>query len=282
MQVLAQRVFSYEMMTKLYYYVIFKRKINLKNPKYFNEKLHWLKLNYFPYNKDVIRATDKYEVRNYLKEKGMGSYLNELYGVWDSWEEVKWKELPQSFALKCTHGARNNIIVDDKTKFNQVEVGKQMTKWLNEDFSLYNAEAHYSKIKPRIICEKYLQGNMVDYKFFCFHGEPKFFYIASGFGDGENEKMSFFNLNGTRAPFTRPYYKELSDDEIVIPENLDEMIEISKKLSRDFPFVRVDLFSLKGKIYFSELTFTPSGGLMKMEPIETHEVWGNYLNLNNL
>jgi len=282
-QVTAQKLFSYKTMTKIYYYIIFKRKINLKKPKYFNEKIHWLKLNYYPYHSNVIRATDKFKVREYLAEKNMSNYLNELYGVWESWEEVDWDNLPNSFALKCTHGARNNIIVDDKSKFDKVEVGKKITKWLKEDFSLYNAEVHYSKIKPRIICEKFLSGNMIDYKFFCFHGEPKFFYIASGFGDGEDEKMSFFNLDGTRANFKRiSSYKELADTEVNIPTNLSEMIEISKTLSEDFPFVRVDLFSLEGKIYFSELTFTPSGGLMEMEPENVHELWGKYLDLTDL
>src|SRR5699024_253278 len=160
MQVIAQTIFSYETMTKIYYYIIFKRKINLETPKYFNEKIHWLKLNYYPYNTDVIRATDKYEVREYLEEKNLSKYTNELYGVWNSWNEVEWDSLPQSFALKCTHGARNNIIVDDKDKFDENEVGEQITRWLKEDFSLYNAEVHYSKIKPRIICEKFLDGNM--------------------------------------------------------------------------------------------------------------------------
>lgn len=280
MQVIAQTIFSYETMTKIYYYIIFKRKINLETPKYFNEKIHWLKLNYYPYNTDVIRATDKYEVREYLEEKNLSKYTNELYGVWNSWNEVDWDSLPQSFALKCTHGARNNIIVEDKDKYDKNEVGNQISKWLDEDFSLYNAEVHYSKIKPRIICEKFLDGNMVDYKFFCFNGTPNFFYVSGGAASGQSDYMNFFNMDGSEAPFNRPLYPK--NENIILPDNLNEMIELSKILSEDFPFVRVDLFSIDNKIYFSELTFTPSGGLMKMEPEEVHEIWGNYIDLSKI
>lgn len=282
LQVLALKTLSYEQMTKIYYFIFFKRKINLRNPRYFNEKIHWLKLHYYPKNEEIIKATDKFEVRNFLAKKGFGHYLNELYGVWDSWDEVNWDKLPKKFALKCTHGARYNFIISNKDDYDKNEVGKQVKKWLREDFSLFNAEKHYSFIKPRIICEKFLSGNMVDYKFFCFNGKPQFFYIASGFGHGDNEKMSFFNIDGTKADFNRPYYQEIPDNEIIIPENLNEMIELSKKLSKDFPFVRVDLFSLNGKIYFSELTFTPSGGLVKFEPRTYHKIFGDMLHINNL
>lgn len=277
-QVNAQKIFSYETMSKFYYYVIFRRKLNLKDPKYFNEKIQWLKLFYYPNRDDVIQGADKYAVRNYLEDHGLGEYLNNLIGVWNSWDEVDWEKLPEKFALKTNHGARYNIICSDKSKLSEKETGNTITKWLSEDFSLYNAEVHYSKIERKIICEEYLEGDITDYKFFCFHGEPKFFYVARGFGEGQDERMAFFNIDGTKADFKRTQYNVLEED-IIIPENISEMINISKILSKDFPFVRIDLFNLNGKIMFSEMTFTPGGGLMTIEPEDYYRIWGDYLTL---
>src|SRR5690625_5078675 len=278
LQVALLNLTSYEFMTKLYYFIVFKRKLNLKKPYYFNEKINWLKLNYYPKNQDVINATDKYKVREYISKKGLENILNDLIGVWDTWDEVDWASLPHQFALKATHGAQYNIIVDNKNELDEKTVGDQMMKCLSEDFGKFNAEEHYSKIKPRIICEKYLSENMTDYKFFCFNGTPRFFYVAEGFGKLENQKMDFFNLDGTKAHFQTLAYESF-DKEVVLPESIDKMIEISKVLSEDFPFVRVDLFEMNDKIYFSELTFTPTAGLMKVTPEETYELWGNYLNV---
>ena len=178
LQVIATKITSYEFMTKLYYYKIFRKKLNLKNPITFSEKLQWLKLYYYPSNMNVIRCADKYKVREYLEEKGLSRYLNELIGVWEKWEDVKWEDLPQKFVLKCNHGCGYNIICNDKSFLSKVDVGKKINKWLSEDFSLFNAEKHYTFIERKIICEKYLGEDIIDYKFFCFHGKPEFFYIA--------------------------------------------------------------------------------------------------------
>lgn len=280
-QKIAQKLFSYETMTKFYYKLVFKRKINLEKPIYFNEKINWLKLFSYQYRDDIIQCSDKYMVRNYIEEKGLGVYLNDLIGVWDDWSQVNWDSLPNQFAMKANHGARYNIICEDKSQISQKETGKKMKKWLSEDFSLYYAEAHYSKIKPRIIAEEFLGGDIIDYKFFCFNGEPKFFYVAKGFGKGQNERMAFFNMDGTKADFYRTSYEQLNE-EIGLPEKFEEMIEISKKLAQDFPFVRIDLFFVKGKIYFSEMTFTPDRGLMTIQPEKYYKIWGDYLELPTL
>jgi len=277
-QVLATKATSYEFMTKVYYYYKFRKKLDLQNPTTFNEKIQWLKLNYYPVNQDVIRCSDKYKVREFVEEKGKSEYLNKLIGVWDKWQDVDWEQLPQKFALKCNHGCGYNIICDNKMDLSRQEVGSKISKWLSEDFSLYNAEPHYASIERKIICEEYLGEDIIDYKFFCFHGKPEFFYIAQGFGHGINERMNFFNMDGTKADFTREEYNEF-ESEIRMPERLQDMIEISKVLSSDFPFVRVDLFEIDGKIIFSEMTFTPGGGYMTIHPIEYLEKWGSYINI---
>ncbi len=277
-QVVLTKITSYEFMSRVYYYLKFRKWLNLKNPVDFNEKIQWLKLNYFPYEKDVVRCTDKYLVRGYIKEKGLERYLNKLIGVWDEWENVEWNELPQKFAMKCNHGCGYNIICDNKNNLSERKVGKKMSKWLSEDFSLFNAEKHYTLIEPRIICEEYLGEDIIDYKFFCFNGKPEFFYIAQGFGHGINERMRFFNIDGTVAPFSRKEYKEFNDD-IRPPIHLDEMVEASRILSSDFPFVRVDFFEISGEIMFSEMTFTPGGGFMTIHPPKYLKKWGKLIDL---
>jgi hypothetical protein len=150
LQVIATKITSYEFMTKLYYYKICRKKLNLKNPITFSEKLQWLKLYYYPSNMNVIRCTDKYKVREYLEEKGLSRYLNELIGVWEKWEDVKWEDLPQKFVLKCNHGCGYNIICNDKSFLSKVDVGKKINKWLSEDFSLFNAEKHYTLLNVKL------------------------------------------------------------------------------------------------------------------------------------
>lgn len=280
-QVILTKITSYEFMSRVYYYIKFRKKLNLNDPINFNEKIQWLKLYYFPYEKNILRCTDKYLVREYLEEKGLGQYLNKLIGVWDKWEDVEWNKLPQRFALKCNHGCGYNVICNNKKEISEVEIGKKIKKWLSEDFSLFNAEKHYTSIKPKIICEKYLGEDITDYKFFCFNGKPEFFYIAQGFGQGIDERMDFFNIDGTAAPFSRKEYKKFAGD-IYLPERMSEMIEASKILSSDFPFVRVDFFEIGGSVIFSEMTFTPGGGYMTINPPEYLEEWGNSMKIDKI
>lgn len=193
MQVLAYDMSSPSFMSKIYYRIILKKKLNLKNPQTFNEKVQWLKLYEWPKNELAIRCSDKYEVREYLKEKGMEEYLNDLYGVWDNEKQINYSQLPNQFVLKCNHGSGYNIICTDKREARIEEYNKLLKKWLKEDFGKFNAEPHYSKIKRKIICEKFLGGEITDYKFYCFNGKVEFMYIASGFGLGINEQMTFFD-----------------------------------------------------------------------------------------
>lgn len=279
-QVIALRLTSPEFMSKIYFKIVLKKKLNLENPETFNEKLQWLKLYEWPNNPIAIQNGDKYEVRKYLEEKGMGEYLNDLIGVWDDVEDINWDELPQQFAMKCTHGCGYNIICDSKQDLDIKKTKKLLKRWMKEDFGKFNVELHYSKMKPRIICEKYLGGNMVDYKFFCFGGKASFMYIAQGFGKGEDEKITFFDENGKKADFRRTDYPAF--EEAQLPKQYEKMKELSEKLSQDVPFVRVDWFEAEGKIYFGELTYTPCGGLMKLSPESYDKEIGKKLDISNL
>lgn len=280
-QVIAQKLVPNEWLSKIYSRVVLKKKINLKEPKTFNEKIQWCKIHYFPNNPLVVKCADKYAVRGYLHEKGLDSIAVSLLGVWDKGEEIEWEKLPDKFVLKCTHGCAYNILCSDKSTFNRIEVAKQLNKWLKEDFGAFNIELHYSKIKPRrIICEEFLGESITDYKFFCFNGEPKFIYVSYDLIHDRNAQIGFFYLDGTPMPMKRDDY--LLIEEIELPPFFNEMRDNAKILSKDFPFVRVDYFLANGRYYFAELTFTPAGGMMPFNPEECDFEWGQMLDIDSI
>jgi len=265
--------------SKIMYRVKMHKKLNIKKPETFNEKISFLKLYNYPYDNRIIDCTDKYKVRNYIKSKGLEKILVKLYGCWDSVEKIDFNELPKSFVLKCNHGCGYNILCKDKKNLNIKEIKEKLNSWLKEDFSLVSGEPHYKRIQRRIICEEYLEDEILDYKFFCFNGNPEFFYIAQNVeGDFHNMQSDFFYCDGTLADFYRTDHKRF-EKLPKIPSNLDEMIKISRKLSEDFEFVRVDLFNVNGKIYFSELTFSPCSGFMPISPENIDLKYGKMIDL---
>ena len=254
---------------------------DLDNPKTFNEKLQWLKLNYYPQNPKVIQGADKYAVREYIQEKGLEHLLTHLYGVWDDAEQIDWEKLPNQFVLKCTHGCAYNIVCKNKSTLDQKSAEKQLNKWLKEDFGAFNVEIHYSMNRHhRIICEEYLGESITDYKFFCFHGIPVFYYVSEGLIDNGQARIGFFDINGEKLPMKRREYKDLCFADK--PAFFDSMKESAKKLSKDFPFVRVDFFVTNDRYYFAELTFTPGGCMMAFDPESFDLEWGKLIDLTGL
>lgn len=245
--------------SRLLYRAITKKRLNLKNPKLFNEKIMKLKLNDYTNNELVIKCTDKYLVRDFVKEKGLPNILNEIYGVYDRAEDIEWDKLPEKFVLKCNHGCGYNIICTDKNKLNTLKATDTLNKWLNETFGYETAELHYTKIKPLILCEKYIEtsGGVFpnDYKIYCFDGEPK--VILTCTDRDKNLRLNFFDLNWNELQ----YMGTIADRAINPPQKpkcLEEMIEYAKILSKPFKYVRVDFYDLNGKPLFGELTFTPA------------------------
>lgn len=279
-QYICCKIFGPEFVSKIYFRHLLGYKLDLKNPTTFNEKIQWLKIYEWPKNKESIICSDKYLVREFLSKRGYSNYLNDIYFSCDSLDDIDWDNLPKQFVLKCNHGCAYNIICPDKDTFNKKYAKKKLKKWLKEDFGFFNAELHYNKIPKKIICEKFLGGDIKDYKFYCFNGNPRYMYIATGFGSGVDERISFFDLSGRKAPFQRTDYKQITEP--IMPKNLDEMIRVSKELSKDFAFVRVDFFEVNDRMYFSELTFTPCGGLMKISPIEWDLKLGELLDISKL
>ena len=280
MQIAFFNCFSKERVSKTYFKIVLKYKLNLKDPQTFNEKIQWLKLYEWPNNELVVNCSDKYRVREYLEANNLQDYENRLIGVYDNAKEIEWDKLPSKFVLKCNHGCAYNIICTDKSKLDTKKATKQLNKWLKEDFGKFNAEIHYSKIQPKIICEEYLGDNLEDYKFFCFNGKYKLAYIAiDSESETNREREAFYDENGNLLELTNADYGLYT--EAKLPENFKTLVEISEKLAKPFPFVRVDWYIKDGKVTFGELTFTPSGGMMKLNPAEYDKKLGELLDISD-
>ena len=280
LQVVLYKITSVEIVSKLYFRIIMGYKLNLKHPQTFNEKLQWLKNYYFPFNQLAIQCTDKYLVRDFISKMGLEEYLNELIGVWNHENEINWDSLPREFVLKCTHGCGYNIICENKELLDIPKTRKQLEAWLKEDFGAFNAEPHYSSLHGRIICEKFLGGNITDYKFFCFNGKIEFMYIVQRDQEKRNSLYTTcFYENGERAPFRRTEHLEMQN--AILPAGFDKMKEMSTLLANHFPFVRVDWFEVENEIFFSELTFTPGGAMLRLDPSEYDKQLGDLFDISH-
>ena len=265
--------------TKLLYFRAFRKKLDLKHPKTFNQKLLWLKLNRYMTDPLVIQCADKYLVRDYIKECGCEEILNDLLGAWDSPQEIDWNKLPSQFALKWNFGAGFNLICDNKEKLNQKEVVQQFRKWGRSKCWLPHSEMQYKYIPKKIICEKYLNDGTgklpVDYKIYCFHGEPKAILVMTG---REGEMKAVFKDCDWNS--MEDFKKYDTYEDAPRPKQLEQLIAVAKKLSAPFPFVRADFFICNEKLYFGELTFTPAGGLYPAEVLVEEKPMGEHLDLN--
>lgn len=254
---------SPEKVSRIRYKNVFGTEPDLENPKTFNEKLMWLKLNTYAKDPLVSQCSDKYAVREYVEQCGLGHTLNELIGVWDRAADIGWDRLPNRFAIKCNHGCGYNLICQDKSAFDTKKAAAQLDAWMKDDFWKEYAEVHYRTIPKKIICEKYLEGKKdalpVDYKIYCFHGKPV--YIGNFIERDivtDDILRGYFDLDWKPSDVFR---YEMQPELFERPKSLEQMLEYAEILAKPFPFVRVDFYEVDGKIYFGELTFTPTGCL---------------------
>ena len=266
---------------KLQYKYITHHKCNLKNPTRYTEKLQYLRLFVYPKDKEVTRCASRDGVRDYLKEKGYEDLLIESYGVYDKFDDIDFDKLPNQFVMKCTHACAFNLIVKDKTKFNKEEAKKKFDKWLKTNYGNKTMERHYSSIKPRIIIEKYI-GEIdtlpTEYKIHVFNGKARSMYVVTGRG----KDIRYNNYYIDWKPFDGSQFNcwKKTDFELSKPENWDEMVRISEDLSSKFPFVRVDLYNINGKIYFGEMTFTPAKGTLILDDDKCDFEMGEWLDIS--
>lgn len=266
------------------YEKVFGKKINLDNPQTYYEKLNWLKLHYR--NELMPIVADKYAVRQYLIDIGHGDLLNGLLGVWDNIDDFNPNELPERFVLKASHasGTAWSLIVKDKNTVNWDATRLVMREWLNQRIDWMGREWHYGEMKPRIICEKYLEdesGELRDYKFHCFNGHPKTVSIFTGRFTG-NKMELMHDLDGKLLPYT-PEAEELlrknPEFRIPLPKNFHKMIAIAEDLCKPFPMVRIDFYNANGKIYFGEFTFFDGSALVEGYTDEAQRIIGSWLKL---
>jgi len=206
--------------------------------------------------------------------------LNELIGVYNNVDDVNIDALPQKFALKGVHGCGYNLIVNDKSKLNEKRARRLMKKWMGRNYYYRSGlEWVYKNIKPKLICEKYLEQDgkkvIIDYKFFCFNGIPKFVQIDV---DRHSEHCKyFFDMNWSKLPFLLDSYLNVYDGELLPPVTFDEMKLLAEKLADKLPFVRVDFYSINDKTIFGEMTFYPSDGRLDFVPEAYNKIIGDYL-----
>jgi len=265
---------------KLYYFAKFKKPLDLKDPQTYNAKLQWLKL--YDRNPTYTQIVDKYEVKAYVAEKIGEEYIIPTLGVWDRVEDIDFDSLPQRFVLKCTHDSGGLVICKDKSKLDTAAAKKKLKKSLKNNFYYIGREWPYKNVKPRIIAEAYMEdaetGELRDYKFYCFGGEPKVMLLASDRQtEGAESKFDFYDMDFQHLDFRRGHPN--SDKPVKKPETFEAMRKLAEQLSQGFPHVRVDLYEVNGKNYFGELTFYPGNGMTRFEPEEWDYKMGQWITL---
>ncbi len=273
--------------TKMWLSYRFKKKMGYpmdwKNPKTYNQKLQWLKV----YDRNPLYTTlvDKYEVKKYVAEKIGEEHIIPTLGVWEKFDDIDFDSLPEQFVLKCTHDSGGLVIVRDKAKLDKAAARKMFKIALNRNPYDVSREWPYKNVKPRIIAEEYMEDEneakgLTDYKFFCFGGEAKMIYVSQGLEDHSTPSISFYDMQGKEMPFHRSDFKPMMAG-FQMPENFDQMTEVANTLAAEIncPFSRVDLYSVNGKIYFSEITFFPCGGMLPFEPKEWDYTFGDSIKL---
>lgn len=262
----AMRIIPDRAYIQMYYFAHFKKFCNLKNPKTYNEKLNWLKLH--DKNPIYTRIVDKFEAKEYVKDIIGDQYIIPTLGVWDNFDDIDFDELPQQFVLKCTHDSEGLVIVKDKDKLDKEMAKNKIESALKQNFFYIGREWPYKNVKPRIIAEKYMEdhidGELRDYKFFCFDGEPKAMFVASDRAS-DNVKFDYFDLNFNHLDIKQKYPH--AEQPLRKPVTFEKMIELSKVLSKGFPHVRVDFYEVDGQLYFGELTFYHFSGLCLLNQI---------------
>lgn len=251
---------------------------NLENPRTFNEKLQWLKLNNI--HPEYERLVDKFEAKEHVAKIIGKEHIIPTLGVYDNFDEIIFDQLPNQFVLKTTHDCGGIYVCKDKTKLDKKAARKKIEKSLNYNYYYVHREYPYKNVKPRIIAEQYMVDEsgteLKDYKFFCFDGKCKMLFIATDRSIGD-VRFDFFDTEFNHLPFKQGH--PWANKKIIKPTGFERMIEIAETLSKGFPHIRVDLYNINGKIYFGELTFFHFSGNVPFEPAEWDYKIGEWLKL---
>lgn len=264
---------------KRLYKIKMGKKLSLSNPQTFNEKLQWLKLND---QKDIYtKLVDKYEVKKYLENVIGKQYIIPTIGVYEKFDDIDFDKLPNQFVIKCTHDSGGVFICKDKTKINMKLIKKKINQFLKREYYYIWREWPYRNVKPRIIIEKYMSCNnedLQDFKVHNFNGIPKIILVCKDRYKKSGLTEDFFDVEWNHLDIRRPNHGN-SINLIPKPDKLDEILELSKKVSKEIPFVRTDFYIVNDKVYFGEITFFPASGFEKFIPEEWDMKLGSYIDL---
>lgn len=274
------KAFSKKEYVKLQYKYITHHNLNLLHPERYTEKLQYLRLYTYPKWDQVSKCAGRVSVREYVKNCGLEENLIKIYGVYNNFDEIDFNLLPNQFAMKCSHASGFNYICYDKNKIDYPKLKKKFTKWLKTNYGKKTVELHYSKIKPQIIVEELLLDNgklPTEYKIHVFNGKAKSLYVVTS--RGIDIRYNNYYIDWT--PFDGSQFNgwKKTDKPLAKPTNLDKLKDIAETLAAPFPFVRVDLYDINGKIYFSEMTFTPAKGTLILDDDSADFEMGKWLDI---
>lgn len=274
-----QFLFSDKLYCKIIYYLEMGKHLDLNAPQSYNEKLQWLKL--YDRNPKYTTMVDKYAVKNYVAEKIGSEYIIPTLGIWDKPEDIEWEKLPNQFVLKTTHGGGNTgvVVCKDKSQFDKEKAIVKLNKSLKEDLYRVLREWPYKNVPHRIMAEEYIEGengDLPDYKFFCFNGVVKALFVGTERQTG-NVKFDYYDVDFNHLDLVQSH--PMSEKELSKPKNFELMKTIASKLSLGIHHVRVDLYNVNGVIYFGELTFYHHGGITPFHPEKWDYTFGSWLTL---
>ena len=260
----------------LSYWKAFGRPLNLKNPVRYTEKLQWQKL--YDRNPLYHRLADKAEVKSFVASRIGQEHVVPTLGVWGSVGEIDWDGLPDRFVLKCTHDSGSTLICRDKASFDRAAACRKLESAMRVNFYRRMREWAYRGLKPRIIAERFLEGDIRDYKFFCFGGEPKLMFVATGrFRPDEETKFDFFDMDWNHLDIRNGHPNAAVPPER--PACFDEMRRLAAELSKGIPQVRVDFYETGGRVLFGEYTFYHWGGFVPFDPDSADFMMGEMFKL---
>lgn len=273
---------SDEIYLKIRYRLIFGKKLNLVDPKGYNEKINWLKI--FNRNSLYPKLVDKVEAKEYVADKIGDAYIISTLGVWDNFNDIDFDKLPNQFVLKSTNGGGGTgvVICKDKSSFDKEKAKERIENSMHFNWK-YEREWVYRDLRPRIIAEEYMYNedgtDLVDWKIHCFNGEPKvLFYASDRYTPGEKLKFDWYDTDLNHLPVKSKGYENANKVIAPFPE-WEQMKEVARKLSKGMPYVRVDLYLINHRIYFGELTFFHDGGAVALDPNEWEKTFGSWIEL---
>ena len=257
------------------------KRLNLKEPQTFSEKLQWLKL--YDRRPEYTTMVDKYAVKEYVSKIIGKEYVIPTLGVWDKVEDIDWNALPSQFVLKCTHDSGGLVVCKNKNVLDKDAAILKLNKCLKNNYFYQNREWPYKNVPHRVFAETYMEdefGELRDYKFFCFDGEVKALFIATDRSKGDHAvKFDFFDENFHHLPFTNGHPN--ADVLPAKPAKFEEMKELAAKLSKGIPHARIDFYEVDDRVYFGEITFYHWSGTKPFSPEEWDYKFGSWLQLPN-